>query len=128
MKNTISIIILFLSLGVTAQQKSETTNFVILSSNIDQIEPILMAAQNQSREGEFQVVFYGSEVRQLSSQSFKEYLKLAEESKVRLSVCQMSIDRLKIDPATIPEEITLVENAFLYSLQLQKKGCNTLNL
>ncbi|SDX45945.1 DsrE family protein [Aequorivita viscosa] len=128
MKNSIAIIILFLSLGVTAQQKFETTNFVILTSNIDQIEPILMAAQNESREGEFQIVFYGSKVKQLSNDSFKENLKLAEEFNVKLFVCQMSIERLKIDLATIPEEITLVENAFLYALQLQKKGYKTLNL
>lgn len=128
MKNIFSIILIFLSLSVTAQQKSEATNFVILTSEIDQIEPILMAAQDGSREGDFQIVIYGSEVKQLSSQSIKEYLNLAEESKVRFSVCQMSIDRLKIDPASIPEEITRVENAFLYSLQLQKKGYKTLNL
>lgn len=128
MKNTLSIILLFLSLGLMAQPKSESIDFVILTSKIEQIEPILMAAKNADRDGDFQIVIYGNEVNQLSSPTMIKYLKQADEYNVKLSVCQMSIDRLKIDPASIPESITPVENAFLYSLQLQKKGYKTLNL
>jgi len=128
MKNTLSIILLFLSLGVMAQPKSESIDFVILTSKIEQIEPILMAAKNADRDGDFQIVIYGSEVNQLSSPTMIKYLKQAEEYNVKLSVCQMSLDRLKIDPDSIPESITPVDNAFLYAFQLQKKGYKTLNI
>lgn len=128
MKNKLAILLLFLSLGLMAQQKSENSNVVILTSKVEQFKPILLAAQNSQSDGDFQMVLYGKEVKLLKSEEMKGYIDWAKELKVNISVCQMSLDRLKIDPASIPEEISIVENAFLTSLQLQKKGYKTLTL
>lgn len=128
MKNTIPFILLFLSFGLMAQQKSHNTNFVILTSQFDQLESIVMAANDDNRDGEIQVVFYGSEVKKLTTRDMRKYLELGENFEVIFLVCQMSLDRLKIEPDSIPKEIKVVANAFLYSFQLQKKGYKSLTL
>ena len=121
---------MFLSFGLMAQQKAQnpSTDFVILTSQFDQLEPIVMTAQDENRNGEIQVVLYGNEVKQLTSPDMRRYLDLGEKYKVRFLVCEMSIDRFKIDPNSIPKEIEIVDNAFLYSFQLQKKGYKSLTL
>lgn len=122
---------LFLSFGLMAQQKQQkqqNTDFVILTSQFEQLEPIMMAAQDETRNGDFQIVLYGNEVKQVTSKEMIEYLELGEKYKARFLVCKMSLDRFKIDPDSIPKEIEVVENAFLYSFLLQKKGYKTLNL
>lgn len=111
-----------------AQQKQQNTDFVILTSQFEQLEPIMMAAQDETRNGDFQIVLYGNEVKQVTSKEMIEYLELGEKYKARFLVCKMSLDRSKIDPDSIPKEIEVVENAFLYSFLLQKKGYKTLNL
>ncbi len=111
-----------------AQEKHQNTDFVILTSQYDQLTPIMLAAEDENRDGDIQVVLYGNEVKQLTSPDIRKYLELAENFKVKLLVCQMSLDRLKIKPDSLPKEIEIVDNAFLYSFQLQKKGYKSLTL
>jgi|GEM_PF-1631151 intracellular sulfur oxidation DsrE/DsrF family protein len=130
MKHIIPYILLFLSFGAMAQQKEENTNadFVILVSNFEQLEPIMMAAQDENRDGEIQVVFYGNEVNKITQPEIAKPLDFGQKYKVRFFVCQMSLDRLKIDHESVPKDIEIVDNAFLYSLLLQKKGYKSLTL
>lgn len=128
MKNIIPFILMFLSFGVMAQDKNSNADFVILTSKFDQLEPIVMAAQDENRNGDFQVVLYGNEVKKVTDPEMTRFLDFGEKYKIRFFVCQMSLDRLKIDQGSLPKEIEIVDNAFLYSFQLQKKGYKTLNL
>lgn len=123
MKNTLPfiIIMMFLSLGMMTQQHT-TTDFVVLTPKIEQLEPILLAAQGLKTEGDFKIVLYGKEVTQLTNPEFQKFIEWAEKANVRLAVCQMSLNLLKINPTTIPREIEIVDNAFLHTFQLQKKG------
>lgn len=128
MKNTILYILMFLSLGLMAQDKNTHTDFVILTSQFDQLEPILITAESLSSKDNFQIVLYGKDVKQITEPEMEKYLIWAEKSEAKFFVCQMSLDRLKIEKSELPSGIEIVDNAFLYSLQLQKKGYKTLNL
>ena len=127
MKNTFSLIFLFLSLNLMAQQKT-ATDFVVLTPKFEQLQPILLSAKEINTDGNFQVLLYGKEVIQLTDPDIRKFIEWAEQVKVKLSVCKMSLDMLKIDPSSIPREIEIVDNAFLYSFQLQKKGYKSLTL
>jgi len=128
MKNSILYILMFLSLGLMAQDKNTHTDFVILTSQFDQLEPILITAESLSSKDNFQIVLYGKDVKQITEPEMEKYLIWAEKSEAKFFVCQMSLDRLKIEKSELPSGIEIVDNAFLYSLQLQKKGYKTLNL
>lgn len=130
MKNIIPYLLLFLSFGTMAQQKpqTESANFVILVSNFEHLDAVMMAAQNENRNGAFQVVLYGNEVNQITHSNMTKHLDFGQKFKVNFSVCQMSLDRSKIDRETVPKEIEIVDNAFLYSFHLQKKGFKSLTL
>src|SRR5690554_1609609 len=127
MKNTISIILLFLSFGLMAQGQT-ATNFVVLTPKIEQLQPILLTAQEIKADGNFEVVLYGNEVGKLTSPETDKFIQWAEKMDVKISVCRMSLDRLKINPNSLPKEIKIVDNAFLHSFQLQKKGYKNLSL
>ncbi|HLV91503.1 MAG TPA: DsrE family protein [Aequorivita sp.] len=128
MKNSILYILMFLSLGLMAQDKNTHTDFVILTSQFDQLEPILITAESLSSKDNFQIVLYGKDVKQITEPEMEKYLIWAEKSEAKFFVCQMSLNRLKIEKSELPSGIEIVDNAFLYSLQLQKKGYKTLNL
>lgn len=128
MKNSILYILMFLSLGLMAQDQNTHTDFVILTSQFDQLEPILITAESLSSKDNFQIVLYGKDVKQITEPEMEKYLIWAEKSEAKFFVCQMSLNRLKIEKSELPSGIEIVDNAFLYSLQLQKKGYKTLNL
>ena len=150
MKYFIPIIIALFSIGATAQNnevasqsktsinateltnsqsKAELTNFIVLTSKFQQLEPIMLAAKEmQGAYGVFKIVLYGSEVGEFTTPAAVRYIKWAKEIGVNLSVCEMALERMNVDPTTIPSEIEIVDNAYLHSLQLQKKGYKSLSL
>lgn len=128
MKKTIQTFLFLLSFGVIAQQNSKPTDFIVLTTEINQLQPILLAADALASAGDFKIVFYGKNAADLQNIESKKFINWAANSNVKLSVCQMSLDALKINHNNIPEEIEIVDNAFLYALQLQKKEYKILNL
>ena len=128
MKNILYIFIALLSFGVSAQIQQITDNFVVLTSNPEQLKPILLAAKELNTSGDFKIVLYGKNVAQITTSETLENRTQAINQNVDLSVCKMSVDLLKIDTKKIPKEIEIVDNAFLYAFQLQKKGYKLLSL
>lgn len=128
MKRTIQIFLLLLSFTAISQQNTEQINFMVLTPEIGQLKPILLAAEELEADGDFKIVLYGKNVPELLTPETKKFIEEAEKLNVKLSVCKMSLDRLQINPNTLPKEIEVVDNAFLYALQLQKKGYKTLSL
>lgn len=127
MKNAFNLLFLFLGFSLMAQQNT-ITDFVVLTPKIQQLQPILLTAQEVESKGDFQVILYGKEVTQLTDPKVRKFIKWAQKVGVKLSVCNMSLEKLKIDPASIPKEIGIVDNAFLSAFQLQKKGYKILSL
>lgn len=128
MKNILHLFIVLLSFSAIAQQEQKPDNFVVLTTKTEQLKPILLAAEEFQSNGGFRIVLYGGNVAELLNPETKTDIEQAEKLNVKLSVCRMSLDRLKIDPLKIPAEVEIVDNAFLYAFQLQKKGYQTLNL
>ncbi len=128
MKKTIQIFLFLLSFSAISQQSSKQMDFMVLTSEINQLQPILLAADELASAGDFQIVFYGKDVAELLNTETEKFITWAEKSNVKLSVCQMSLDALQLNHNAIPKEIEVVDNAFLYALQLQKKGYKILNL
>lgn len=128
MKKTIQILLLLLSFSAFSQQDAEPMNFMVLTSEIDQLEPILLAAKKLEADGDFKIVLYGKNVSELLTPETEKFIEQAEKSNVKLSVCQMSLDMLKINHEAVPKKIEIVDNAFLYAFQLQKMGYKILKL
>lgn len=128
MKKIIQILILLVSFGAISQVESKPMDFMVITSKINQLEPILLAANDIATKGDFKIVLYGKNVSELLNPETEKFIRWAKKSNVKISVCQMSLDVLKINPKTIPEEIEVVNNAFLYALQLQKAGYKILSL
>ena len=128
MKKTIQILLLLLSFSAISQQNTEPINFMVLTPEIGQLKPILLAAEELKADGDFKIVLYGKNVPELLTSETKKFIEQAEKLNVKLSVCKISLDMLQINPNALPKEIEVVDNAFLYALQLQKKGYKILSL
>ncbi|MCG2431538.1 DsrE family protein [Aequorivita xiaoshiensis] len=128
MKNIFIVLVALVSFSVSAQQKQITDDFVVLTSNPEQLKPILLAAKELNTSGDFKIVLYGNNVLPIATSETEESRIQAIKQNVSLNVCQMSLDRLKVDPKDLPEEVEVVDNAFLTAFQLQKKGYKLLSL
>lgn len=128
MKNIFIVLIALVSFNVTAQQQQITDDFVVLTSNPEQLKPILLAAKELNTSGDFKIVLYGANVSPIKTADTEENRKQAIKQNVSLNVCKMSLDHLNIDPKDLPEEVEVVDNAFLTAFQLQKKGYKLLSL
>lgn len=128
MKSIIYFLIGLASFSTMAQETLQEDSYMVLTTNPEQLKPILLAASDLDANGEFKIVFYGGKVTELLQPEIQQYIELAEKQNVKISVCKMSLDHLKIDPLKIPAQIEIVDNAFLYAFQLQKNGYKTLNL
>ncbi len=106
----------------------EKNNYLILSKNIRQLEPVLLTAAELSTAdgddyGEFYVVLCGKTVTDIpDNPEFVRLLKRAEALNVRIFVCGISLAKFKIDANQVPTGATVIENGILYGLQLSKLG------
>lgn len=128
MKKLIQILIVLIGFGVTAQQTTQTNKFVVLTPKVEQLKPILLAAEKLTEKENFAIVLYGANIESILKPEMKNYIRWAAKLDVNLAVCKMSLNKLQIDPASLPKEIEVVENAFLTAFQLQKAGYILLNL
>ena len=128
MKRTIHLLLLLISFSAISQQNIEPINYTVLTPEIGQLKPVLLAAGELEADGDFKIVLYGKNVPELLTPETKKFIEQAEKLNVKISVCKMSLDMLRINPNTLPKEIEVVDNAFLYALQLQKKGYKILSL
>ena len=145
MKTILSTLILSLVLMSGSAQKMELKpvnqgesksihNYVVLTRNVDQLKPIIMAAQQLAKEdekqfGNFEIIICGKDIVSLTDQEkMKEHLQQAEELKINILACGFSLKKFDVNPDKIPENIKIVENGILYNLELQKKGYFSLEL
>lgn len=139
MKN--KIFILFITLFVStlqvskAQEKSEDKyNYIVLSQKIQQLKPIILAAQNLALEdgdkfGEFHVVICGEAIKAIHQKEFmKENIDFALKNDVKLFACELSMKKFDIEKSQIPKNMGIVKNGLLYNFQLQKKGFKSITL
>ncbi|SHJ15518.1 DsrE/DsrF/DrsH-like family protein [Arenibacter nanhaiticus] len=131
----ISIVFLTLIFSNTMKaQEEEKVNYAVMTSKIQQLKPITHAAEELQKEdgalfGAFETIIYGKEVVALTDKRLmKPYLKNAKQANISLVVCKMALDLFEVKEKDLPKEFKVVPDAFLYYLQLQKKGYLTLSL
>jgi len=140
MKNSIIIItILLLSLlGATQLQAQEfnpkKNNYLVLSKNIKQLDPVLLTARDLAKEdgkkyGNFYVVICGKTVNDIANNSgFNKLLEKANAQNIKVFVCGISLQKFNINPSQLPSTLEITGNGILYGFQLTKKGFITLTI
>ena len=132
-----SILIFLTTFSVTAQAQtnpSEKSNYVVLTRNVPQLKPIILAAeelavQDKKQFGDFQVVICGKTVQELTNQELMgNFLNQAEKAKVTINACGFSLKKFGVDPKNLPPGINIVENGILFNFELQKKGYLSIEL
>lgn len=134
--NIIKTLIVALSLfGLTTiQAQKSTQNYVVLTKNIQQIQPILLAAETLKQEdgkqfGDFQIIVCGKNVGDVTDASKMDaFITKAKSLGVTINACGFSLNKFKIDRNAVPKSLSIVENGALKNLQLQKKGYYNLSL
>lgn len=76
---------------------------------------------------EFEVVIWGKVVEELVDNSeLIQFIEEHQNEKLKLSVCQVAMDRLDVSSDDLPKGVTPVPNAWVRMIQLQAKGYQTL--
>src|SRR5690625_3077152 len=130
MKNIKSLIGIIIALfigqsSLISQTADDPYNYLIITQKIEQLQPVALtsaalAEEDGERFGEFKVVLYGPEVVQLTDKkAMKLILKMARKSYLKLTVCDITLDKMGVDHKKIPKTSEIVDNAFLHYLQLQ---------
>ena len=136
MKKLMNIFSLFLAFTIANTAIAQDTqnfdknknNYIVTTTKVQQLNPIHfgaldMKAEDGKKYGEFHVVFYGGDIKQLTDKELmKPYMDKLNSSGVKIYACGFSMKHAKIDASDLVEGIEVVENGLTYSLQLQKKG------
>lgn len=115
-------------------QSSEKSDYVVLTRQVPQLKPIILAAQELARQdghhyGDFQVVICGKTVQDLTNEELmKDFISQAEQAKVTINACGFSLKKFGVDREKLPKSLKVVENGILYNFELQKKGYLSIEL
>ncbi|MCX7548300.1 sulfur reduction protein DsrE [Xanthomarina sp. F1114] len=132
----IKTLIIALSIfGLTNMQaQNKTRSYVVMTTKVQQIKPILIAAEALKLEdgkhfGDFQIIICGKNVADVTDASkMNEFIATAKTMGVTINACGFSLNKFKVERSSLPESIPIVENGILHFLQLQKKGYLNLSL
>ena len=114
--------------------KTDQNDYVVLSKNIQQLQPILMTATALAKEdgkayGEFQVLFCGKTVTDIKANpKLQALLKKATLQNIKVYVCGLSLQAFGVNSEELPESLEVVDNAILYGFQLKKQGFISLTI
>jgi len=140
MKNLfLSTIILVLALSIFSTEAQNTmhlekNNYVVLTTKIPQLKPIILTAEALAEEdggkfGDFQVIICGKTVTDLTDKEMmRKFIDKAEKANVKIVICGFSMKKFGVDQKDIPQVLEVVDNGILYDFQLQKKGYLSLGL
>lgn len=140
MKNSILIIttfflLLFGTKKLQAQNfNTEQNNYVVLSKNIKQLQPIILTAIDLAKKdgekyGDFQVIICGKTVTDIENNNdFYKLLEEAHKQDIKVFVCGISLNKFNIAKSQMPKHIEVTKNGILYGFQLAKKGFFTLTI
>ncbi|NIK93580.1 sulfur reduction protein DsrE [Mangrovimonas sp. CR14] len=130
------ITMVFLLFGTThiKAQNPDKQNYLVISKNIKQLNPILLTAQELQNEdgktfGDFIVIFCGKTVsKMVNDPDLNKLLEQAKEQHIQILACGLSLKKFHINPEELPNSIKIAENGILKSFQLIKKGYLTLTI
>ena len=129
------MITLFSSTNLQAQEtNTNKNNYVVLTKKVVQLQPIILTAEALKAEvgknfGNFEVIICGQEIGDITdAEKINKFIKKAKKAGVTLVACGFSLNKFKIDRASVPKDIKIVENGILYNFQLQKENYKSLSL
>ncbi|AUC84010.1 sulfur reduction protein DsrE [Polaribacter sp. ALD11] len=140
MKNSILIITtLFLLLFGTTQLVAQNfnlkkNNYLVLSKNIQQLKPVMLAAKSLEIEedkkyGDFYIILCGKTVNNIpNNPDFRALLNEATKQNIKVFACGISLQKFNISQDQLPKNIKITENGILYGLQLTKKGFTSITI
>lgn len=145
MKTILSTLVLSLIFITSSAQQSfsaektktgdeNINNYVVLTRKVEQLKPILLAAQQLAKEdnkqfGNFEIIVCGKEIGELTNEEkMKTHLENAERVNATIIACGFSLNKFKVDPQKIPSNIKIIDNGILHNINLQKKGYYSLEL
>lgn len=109
-------------------------NYVVLSKNIKQLNPILITADALAQAdgmqyGNMEVVICGKTVQDIKdSPELSKIIAEAKDLHVKINVCGLSLKKFGVDPKDLPSGLNVVDNGIFYGFQLQKKGYLSLTI
>lgn len=110
------------------------TRYITLTRNVQQLVPILLAADELAKEdgsnfGQYEIVICGQTVSELAKpEVMNPLLDLVKHDKIKVIACGFSLKKFGVDEASIPEGMDIVQNGILYGFQLQKQGYYMISL
>ena len=134
--STIVLVMVFSIFSAEAQNtvNHEKNNYVVLTSKIPQLQPIILTAEALAEEdgenfGDFQVIICGKTVTDLTDKEMMQnFITKAKTANVNIIVCGFSLKKFGVDQKDIPQQLEVVDNGILYNFQLQKKGYLSIEL
>ncbi|UZH54960.1 DsrE family protein [Salinimicrobium tongyeongense] len=133
--SSILIMLALFTISTQAQTRaSGKSNYVVLTKQIPQLKPILLAAQELAKQdghhfGDFQVVVCGKAVQNLTNEEMvKDFISQAGQANVTINACGFSLKKFGVDHEELHQSLKVVENGILYNFELQKKGYLSIEL
>ena len=133
-----SLIVLYVTLfnQVFGQSMNDenTQNYITLTRNVQQLKPILLAAEELAKEdgsthGIYEIVICGQTVTELVKPEVMDpLLALVKSEKVKVIACGFSLKKFGVDTADIPKNMEVVQNGILHGFQRQKQGFYMISL
>ena len=115
-------------------QDATVYNYVVLTKKVDQLKPILMAAEallkeNKEEFGSFEIIICGKDIGEITNtEKMDGFIDKAKNLNVNIIACGFSLKKFEVDPDKISGDIKIIDNGILYNMELQKKGYLSLEL
>ena len=121
-------------MAATDTAEVEKTDYLILTSNVQQISAIAHAVSLMKQDENYhfnsmEVVICGQTVTELTKPEVMEpILKASADANLKLIACGFSVNGQKVDLTQLPPEVKVVENGIAYALAKQLAGYEVLGL
>ena len=111
-----------------------TQNYFVLNRNVQQLKAIAKAAgelaiADSSTFGEFNVIICGKSVQDMVTPEIMDpFMEILNANNVNVIACGFSLKKFEVDPAGLPEGVTVVPNGIQYGFEKQKEGYYSITL
>jgi intracellular sulfur oxidation DsrE/DsrF family protein len=119
---------------ITVEEVVPSENYFVLNRNVEQLKAIGkaagdMAAADGAAYGEFNVVVCGKAVTDLvNAETMAPLLEVLNANNVHLIACGFSLKKFEVEPANLPEGVTVVPNGITYGFEQLKSGAHSITL
>ena len=109
-------------------------NYFVLNRNVQQLKAIAKAAgelavADSSAFGEFNVIICGKSVKDMVTPEVMDpFMEILNANNVNVIACGFSLKKFEVDPAGLPEGVTVVPNGIQYGFEKQKAGYYSITL